>query len=61
MWKEFVKSGDQNASSFPGKIDNTLLFDGKCTYTNKYTFIFVFFFYSLDSLIIICIFAVDWN
>lgn len=28
QWKEFVESGDQNSSSFPGQIDNGELFDG---------------------------------
>ncbi|XP_017288455.2 ubiquitin carboxyl-terminal hydrolase 11-like [Kryptolebias marmoratus] len=27
QWKEFVESGDQNSSSFPGLIDNTDLFE----------------------------------
>ncbi|XP_056131166.1 ubiquitin carboxyl-terminal hydrolase 11 [Lampris incognitus] len=27
QWKEFVETGDQNSSSFPGQIDNTELFD----------------------------------
>ncbi|KAM7410760.1 hypothetical protein PAMA_020952 [Pampus argenteus] len=27
QWKEFVESGDQNSSSFPGQIDNTELFE----------------------------------
>lgn len=29
QWKEYVKTGDQNSSSFPGQIDNTELFEGK--------------------------------
>lgn len=29
QWKEFVETGDQNSSSFPGQIDNTALFEGK--------------------------------
>lgn len=29
QWKEFVETGDQNSSSFPGHIDNTELFDGQ--------------------------------
>uniref|UniRef100_A0A8C2WYA7 Ubiquitin carboxyl-terminal hydrolase n=1 Tax=Cyclopterus lumpus TaxID=8103 RepID=A0A8C2WYA7_CYCLU len=27
QWKEFVETGDQNSSSFPGQIDNTELFE----------------------------------
>lgn len=29
LWNEYVKSGDQNSPSFPGKIDNTELFAGE--------------------------------
>lgn len=29
QWKEFVETGDQNSSSFPGQIDNTELFAGQ--------------------------------
>lgn len=29
QWKEFVETGDQNSSSFPGQIDNTELFEGQ--------------------------------
>lgn len=29
QWKQFVETGDQNSSSFPGQIDNTELFDGQ--------------------------------
>lgn len=31
QWKEFVQTGDQNSSSFPGQIDNTELFEGQFT------------------------------
>lgn len=31
QWKEFVETGDQNSSSFPGQIDNTELFEGQWT------------------------------
>ncbi|XP_072569144.1 ubiquitin carboxyl-terminal hydrolase 11 isoform X1 [Paramormyrops kingsleyae] len=27
LWKEYVETGDQNSSSFPGQIDNTELFE----------------------------------
>lgn len=29
QWKQFVETGDQNSSSFPGQIDNTELFEGE--------------------------------
>lgn len=29
QWKDFVETGDQNSSSFPGQIDNTELFEGQ--------------------------------
>lgn len=29
QWKEYVDTGDQNSSSYPGKIDNAELFEGK--------------------------------
>uniref|UniRef100_A0A672ZXN4 Ubiquitin carboxyl-terminal hydrolase n=1 Tax=Sphaeramia orbicularis TaxID=375764 RepID=A0A672ZXN4_9TELE len=34
-WKEFVESGDQNSSSFPGQIDNTELFEDLDSYHLK--------------------------
>jgi len=33
QWKEYVHTGDQNSSSYPGKIDNTELFEGKFCYS----------------------------
>ncbi|KAM9855966.1 ubiquitin carboxyl-terminal hydrolase 11 [Aulostomus maculatus] len=35
QWKEFVETGDQNASSFPGQIDNTELFEDLDSYHLK--------------------------
>lgn len=35
QWKEFVESGDQNSSSFPGQIDNTELFEDLDSYHLK--------------------------
>uniref|UniRef100_A0A3Q2QPG1 Ubiquitin carboxyl-terminal hydrolase n=1 Tax=Fundulus heteroclitus TaxID=8078 RepID=A0A3Q2QPG1_FUNHE len=35
QWKEFVESGDQNSSSFPGQIDNTELFEDQDSYHLK--------------------------
>ncbi|XP_062855298.1 ubiquitin carboxyl-terminal hydrolase 11 [Trichomycterus rosablanca] len=35
LWKEYVRSGDQNSSSFPGKIDNVQLFDDSDSYRLK--------------------------
>uniref|UniRef100_A0A8C4S8Z7 ubiquitinyl hydrolase 1 n=1 Tax=Erpetoichthys calabaricus TaxID=27687 RepID=A0A8C4S8Z7_ERPCA len=35
QWKEFVKSGDQNSTSFPGQIDNTELFEDLESYRLK--------------------------
>ncbi|XP_060788407.1 ubiquitin carboxyl-terminal hydrolase 11 isoform X2 [Neoarius graeffei] len=35
LWSEYVKSGDQNSPSFPGKIDNTELFDDLDSYRLK--------------------------
>lgn len=29
QWKEFVETGDQNSTSFPGQIDNAELFEGQ--------------------------------
>ncbi|XP_022526596.2 ubiquitin carboxyl-terminal hydrolase 11 [Astyanax mexicanus] len=35
LWKEYVKTGDQNSPSFPGQIDNTELFENLETYRLK--------------------------
>ncbi|TTB56403.1 Ubiquitin carboxyl-terminal hydrolase 15 [Bagarius yarrelli] len=35
MWNEYVNSGDQNSLSFPGRIDNTELFDDLDSYRLK--------------------------
>uniref|UniRef100_A0A4W6D9F7 ubiquitinyl hydrolase 1 n=1 Tax=Lates calcarifer TaxID=8187 RepID=A0A4W6D9F7_LATCA len=35
QWKEFVETGDQNSSSFPGQIDNTELFEDLDSYHLK--------------------------
>lgn len=35
QWKEFVETGDQNSSSFPGQIDNTTLFEGKLSQSSS--------------------------
>ncbi|XP_012681631.1 ubiquitin carboxyl-terminal hydrolase 11 [Clupea harengus] len=35
QWKEYVKTGDQNSSSFPGQIDNTELFEDLDSYHLK--------------------------
>ncbi|XP_060930905.1 ubiquitin carboxyl-terminal hydrolase 11 [Limanda limanda] len=35
QWKEFVETGDQNSSSFPGQIDNTELFEDLDSYHVK--------------------------
>ncbi|XP_060737314.1 ubiquitin carboxyl-terminal hydrolase 11 [Tachysurus vachellii] len=35
LWSEYVKSGDQNSLLFPGKIDNTELFDDLDSYRLK--------------------------
>ncbi|XP_058245091.1 ubiquitin carboxyl-terminal hydrolase 11 isoform X1 [Hemibagrus wyckioides] len=35
LWSEYVKSGDQNSPSFPGKIDNTELFEDLDSYRLK--------------------------
>ncbi|XP_055366418.1 ubiquitin carboxyl-terminal hydrolase 11 isoform X2 [Betta splendens] len=35
QWKEFVQTGDQNSSSFPGQIDNTDLFEDLDSYHLK--------------------------
>nr|XP_046253659.1 ubiquitin carboxyl-terminal hydrolase 11 [Scatophagus argus] len=35
QWKEFVETGDQNSSSFPGQIDNTELFEDLDSYRLK--------------------------
>ncbi|XP_039629891.1 ubiquitin carboxyl-terminal hydrolase 11 [Polypterus senegalus] len=35
QWKEFVKTGDQNSTSFPGQIDNTELFEDLESYRLK--------------------------
>ncbi|KAF6725350.1 Ubiquitin carboxyl-terminal hydrolase 15 [Oryzias melastigma] len=35
QWREFVESGDQNSSSFPGQIDNTELFEDQDSYHLK--------------------------
>lgn len=35
QWKEFVESGDQNSSSFPGQIDNAELFEDLDSYHLK--------------------------
>ncbi|KAG7280843.1 hypothetical protein CRUP_010825, partial [Coryphaenoides rupestris] len=34
-WKEFVETGDQNSSSFPGQIDNAELFEDQDSYHLK--------------------------
>lgn len=39
QWKEFVETGDQNSSSFPGQIDNTELFDGQLLLSFKTVFL----------------------
>uniref|UniRef100_A0A8C5BPI0 Ubiquitin carboxyl-terminal hydrolase n=1 Tax=Gadus morhua TaxID=8049 RepID=A0A8C5BPI0_GADMO len=35
QWKEFVETGDQNSSSFPGQIDNSELFEDQDSYHLK--------------------------
>ncbi|XP_076860166.1 ubiquitin carboxyl-terminal hydrolase 11 [Brachyhypopomus gauderio] len=35
LWKEYVKTGDQNAPSFPGQIDNAELFEDLDSYRLK--------------------------
>ncbi|KAK0146313.1 Ubiquitin carboxyl-terminal hydrolase 11 [Merluccius polli] len=35
QWKEFVETGDQNSSSFPGHIDNSELFEDQDSYHLK--------------------------
>uniref|UniRef100_H3DBW0 Ubiquitin carboxyl-terminal hydrolase n=1 Tax=Tetraodon nigroviridis TaxID=99883 RepID=H3DBW0_TETNG len=35
QWKQFVETGDQNSSSFPGQIDNTELFEDLDSYHIK--------------------------
>lgn len=35
QWKEFVESGNQDSSSFPGQIDNTELFEDRDSYHLK--------------------------
>ncbi|XP_051950170.1 ubiquitin carboxyl-terminal hydrolase 11-like isoform X1 [Xyrauchen texanus] len=35
QWKEYVETGDQNSSSYPGKIDNTELFEDLDSYHLK--------------------------
>ncbi|XP_062315817.1 ubiquitin carboxyl-terminal hydrolase 11 isoform X3 [Osmerus eperlanus] len=35
QWKEYVETGDQNSSSFPGQIDNTELFEDQDSYHLK--------------------------
>lgn len=39
LWSEYVKSGNQNSSSFPGKIDNMELFEDLNSYHLKYRLI----------------------
>ncbi|XP_017575927.1 ubiquitin carboxyl-terminal hydrolase 11 [Pygocentrus nattereri] len=35
LWEEYVKTGDQNSSSFPGRINNTELFENLDSYRLK--------------------------